>query len=193
MLRTDVNLASRPFVNNRKFYLVSGVLLLLVLGISYWNFTRYQNIHSRRAELKQLLARDHARFDSLGREQEKVLDRLQTPETADFLDQLEHVNQLIQRRTFSWTVLLNDLESLTPANLQIVSIKPQISRRGILVEIVANGKSSKDNIQFVSNLENSGRFLEVSPLYEDVSKNPIFVGREIAIVAKYKGQANGIS
>ncbi len=189
MIKIDTNLASRPFVNRRKFYLVAGGLLTVVVAVSHWNFSQYQAVRTRRAEANQLLARDRGRFEVLGQEQEKVLARLQTPETAEFLDELEHINQLIRRRTFSWTLLLNDLERLTPPNLHVVSIKPQISNRGFVVEIVANGRSSKDNIQFVSNLEGSGKFYEVSPVYEDLSKNPAFVGREIGITAKYKGQS----
>ena len=139
--------------------------------------------------MNERLNSDRARFDALGREQEKVLGRLQTPETAEFLDKLEHVNQLIRRRTFSWTQLLNDLERLTPPNLQIVTIKPQIAGKGIVIEIVANGRSSQDNVQFVSNLESSGKFFDVSPLHEEISKNPAFVGREIAVQVRYKGQS----
>lgn len=189
MIKIDVNLASRPFVNHRKFYLVSSVLLLVLFCVSYWNVSRYRTIHARRGEVNQLLSRDRARFESLGREQEKILTRLQTTETAEFLDRLNHINTLIERRTFSWTILLNDLERLAPANLQVVSIKPQISGQGILIEIIANGRSSADNIQFVVNLESSGKFYDVSPLYEDISKNPAFVGREIGITTKYKGQS----
>jgi type IV pilus assembly protein PilN len=189
LIRIDVNLASRPFVNYRKFCFVSGALLLALLGVSYWNLSQYQTIRARRGEVNQLLSRDQARFESLGQEQERLMARLQTPETAEFLDRLEHLNQLIRRRTFSWTVLLNDLERLLPANVQIVSIKPQIIGHGMGVEIVANGRSSQDNIRFVSNLELSGKFYEVSPLYEDLSKNPAFVGREIGISVKYKGQS----
>ena len=189
MIKIDANLASRPFVNHRKFYLISGGLLVLLLGISYWNYARYQSTRARRGEVNEQFSRDRSRFESLGREQAKVLARLQTPETAEFLDTLEHVNQLIRRRTFSWTQLLNDLERLTPANLQIVTIKPQIAGKGILIEIVANGRSSQDNVQFVSNLESSGKFYDVSPLHEEISKNPAFVGREIAVQVKYKGQS----
>ncbi|MCI0423419.1 MAG: PilN domain-containing protein [Acidobacteria bacterium] len=189
MIKIDANLASRPFVNHRKFYLISGALLVTLIGIAYWNFARYQTVRARRSEVNEQLRRDRARFEALGREQEKVLARLQTPETADLLDRLEHANQLIRRRTFSWTRLLNDLERLTPANLQIVTIKPQIAGQGIIVEIVANGRSSRDNVQFVSNLESSGKFYDVSPLHEEISKNPAFVGREIAVHVKYKGQS----
>ena len=189
MVKIDANLASRPFVNHRKFSMISGSLLVLLLAISYWNFAWYRSARARRGEVNERLGRDVARFEALGREQEKVLARLQTPETAEFLDTLDHVNQLIRRRTFSWTRLLNDLERLTPANLQIVTIKPQVLGSRIIIEIVANGRSSRDNVQFVSNLESSGKFFDVSPLREEVTKNPAFVGREIAVQAKYKGQS----
>jgi type IV pilus assembly protein PilN len=188
MIKIDANLASRPFVNYRKFIMISGGLLVLLIAISYSNFASYQSTRARRGEVNERLNRDRARFEALGREQVKVLARLQTPETAEFLETLEHVNQLIRRRTFSWTQLLNDLERLTPANLQIVTIKPQIAGNGMIVEIVANGRSSRDNVQFVSNLESSGKFFDVSPLHEEISKNPAFVGREIAVQVKYKGQ-----
>jgi len=46
MIKIDTNLASRPFVNHRKFYMISGGLLVLLLGISYWNFARYQSTGS---------------------------------------------------------------------------------------------------------------------------------------------------
>jgi type IV pilus assembly protein PilN len=189
VIRIDTNLASRPFVNHRKFYLISGALVLVLLSVSYWNVNWYRTIHARRGEVNQRLSQDQARFDSLGREQEKLLTRLQTVETAEFLDRLKHINSLIDRRTFSWTMLLNDLERLAPANLQVVSIKPEISGQAILIEIIANARSSADNIQFVANLESSGKFYEVTPLYEDISKNPAFVGREIGISTKYKGQS----
>jgi len=189
MIKIDANLASHPFVNHRKFYMISGMLLALLIGISFWNYSGYQSARARRREVNERLSRDRVRFEALGRDQDKVLTRLQTPETAEFLDTLEHVNQLIRRRTFSWTQLLNELERLTPANLQIVTIKPQIVGPTIIIEIVANGRSSQDNVQFVSNLESSGKFYDVSPLHEEVSKNPAFVGREIALQVKYKGQS----
>ena len=124
----------------------------------------------------------------MGKEQEKLLQSLQTPETSDFLDRVEYINQLISRRTFSWTRLLNDLEQLTPSNLQLASVKPQVRATDLVIEIVVKGRATQEMIQFVSNLENSGKFAEVSPLYEDLSKNPGFVGREMGVVVKYLGQ-----
>ena len=188
MIKIYINLSSRPFVNNRKFYLLAGSLLIVFLVSSYWNFSRYHMIHAHRGEANRLLSGDRVRIEAMTREQEKLLSRLQTADTAEFLDRVEHVNQLITRRTFSWTALLNDLETLTPANLQIVSIKPQVRGKEMGIEIIANGRESGDYIKFISNLEASEKFFDVSPLYEDLSKRPGFVGREIGVIVKYRGQ-----
>lgn len=187
-MKIDINLSSRPFVNYRKFYLIAGFLLGLLLIVSFWNFSQYRSSHERRKAFVESLSSDQMKQEALGRDEENLLRSLQTAETSDFLDLVEYVNQLINRRTFSWTHLLNDLEKLTPPNLQLASIKPRIRGTDLLIEIVVKGRVTQEMIQFVSNLENSGKFTDVSPMYEDLSKNPGFVGREMGVVVKYLGQ-----
>ncbi len=187
-MKIDINLSSRPFVNYRKFYLIAGFLLGLLLIVSYWNFSEYRSSHKRRQVFVESLSNDQMRLEAMGKEEEKLLRSLQTAETSDFLDRVEYINQIINRRTFSWTRLLNDLEKLTPPNLQLASIKPQVRGKDLVIEIVVKGRNTQEMIQFVLNLENSGKFMDVSPMYEDLSKNPGFVGREMGVVVKYLGQ-----
>lgn len=187
-MKIEINLSSRPFVNHRKFYLMGGGLLGLLLIVSFWNYSQYRSSHERRKTFVESLSSDQLRLEAMGKEEEKLLRSLQTAETSDFLDRVEYVNQLIRRRTFSWTRLLNDLEKLTPPNLQLSTIKPQVRGADMMIEIVVKGRNTQEMIQFVSNLENSGKFADVSPMYEDLSKNPGFVGREMGVVVKYLGQ-----
>jgi type IV pilus assembly protein PilN len=187
-MKIEINLSSRPFVNYRQFYLIAGSLLGLLSIVSFWNFSQYRSSHERRKAFVESLSSDQMKLEAMGKEEEKLLRSLQTADTSDFLDRVEYVNQLINRRTFSWTRLLNDLEKLTPPNLQLASIKPQVRGTDLLIEIVVKGRNTQEMIQFVSNLENSGKFTDVSPMYEDLSKNPGFVGREMGVVVKYFGQ-----
>jgi len=187
-MKIDINLSSRPFVNYRKFYLLAGFLLGLFLIVSSWNFSAYRSSHERRKVFVESLSNDQMRLEAMGKEEEKLLRSLQTAETSDFLDRVEYINQIINRRTFSWTRLLNDLEKMTPPNLQLASIKPQVRGKDLVIEIVVKGRNTQEMIQFVLNLENSGKFIDVSPMYEDLSKNPGFVGREMGVVVKYLGQ-----
>jgi type IV pilus assembly protein PilN len=187
-MKIEINLSSRPFVNYRQFYLIAGSLLGLLMIVSFWNFSQYRSSHERRKAFVESLSSDQMKLEAMGKEEENLLRSLQTADTSDFLDRVEYVNQLINRRTFSWTRLLNDLEKLTPPNLQLASIKPQVRGTDLLIEIVVKGRNTQEMIQFVLNLENSGKFTDVSPMYEDLSKTPGFVGREMGVVVKYFGQ-----
>ena len=188
MIKININLSSRPFVNNRKFFSIVVALLVILGGISYWNFSRYRSAHSRREEIRLLLNQDKAKIEQLERTQQAIMARLQKADTSEFLDLVEYINRLIKQRTFSWTRLLNDLETLTPGNLQIVSIRPLIVGNEIGIEITANGRSSQDYIEFISNLESSGKFYKVNPIFEDIAKAPGLVGKLINVTVKYKGQ-----
>jgi Tfp pilus assembly protein PilN len=186
MLRFPINLSSRPFLNRRKFFLIVGFLLLLLTLFTGWNISTYRLVLARRAayDLKRAESRDY--LAKLNAEEKNLRQQLQKRETADFLEKVEFINSLIDLRTFSWTQLLNDLETLTPANVYIASIRPKIQGREVVVEILANAKTNQDAIDFVAKLESSDRFLEVHPVFEDIAKSPTLVGKQIAVMATYK-------
>jgi len=188
MIKLNINLSTRPFVNNRKFFSIVALLLLFLLGVSYWNLSHYRTAHSRREQVTRLLSRDQRMVGKLEKEQEAIMARLQKAETSQFLELVDYINSLIKQRTFSWTRLLNDLETLTPTNLQIVSIRPLIVGNEIGIEITANGRSSQDYIEFISNLESSGKFYRINPIFEDIAKAPGLVGKLINVTVRYRGQ-----
>jgi type IV pilus assembly protein PilN len=188
MLKMDINLASRPFVNHRKFYLAVlglGLLLLLTTG---WNLQRYQYVrdHQKIAQVK--FKECQARLDTLQKEEAIIRARLHQGSNAEFLDKITFLNLLIAQRTFSWTELLNDLESLLPANVQIASIRPRIAENQMTIEIIANTRTNQDAIEFVANLENSGHFKNVHPIFEDITKTPGMTGKQIAVAVSYGKQ-----
>ncbi len=189
MLRRNLNLSSFPFVNNRKFYLVSSFLLGVLVVVSYWNAGQYLKVHSRKMEMDRVLEDARQRIDKLEGEERQIRNRLLRPETADFLETVEFVNQLIDRRTFSWTQLLNDLEQVVPRNVQVVSVRPRIVRDEFGVEITANARSSEDYVGFLANLETSRKFGGVVPIFEDLSKTPGFVGKQVSVAVKYRAKS----
>jgi type IV pilus assembly protein PilN len=188
MIKININLSTRPFVNNRKFFSIIAMLLLLLVGVSYWNVSHYRTAHSRREQIRHMLNEDRTRIEKLEKEQQEIMARLQRSDTSEFLDLVDYINRLIKQRTFSWTRLLNDLETLTPGNLQIVSIRPLVVGNEIGIEITANGRSSQDYIEFISRMESSGKFYKINPIFEDIAKAPGLVGKLINVTVKYKGQ-----
>lgn len=184
-MKVNLNLSSNPFVNNRGFYLLAGSLLVLLFGISYCNVDSQRKVHSQKVKMDLLLNRSREQFANLEQEEKKTKARLLKPETADLLETVEFINGLIERRTFSWTALLNDLEQLTPGSIQVVSVRPRVVKNEFGIEITANARNSADYIQFIKNLENSEKFQNLTPIYEDLSKTPGFSGKQISIAVRY--------
>ena len=188
MLRVPLNLASKPFFNNRKFYAATLLLGLVFVGLSAANLLLYLAHRSQSLRLNRELANQTAEAGRLEQEQQEIWARLQRPETEDFLNLVDYLNPLIARRTFSWTRFLNQLEDLVPHQVQIVAITPRIAESEIVVEIFCNARSGADYIEFVSRLEADADFYQVNLMTEDVSKSPNFVGKHYELQVKYRAQ-----
>ena len=188
MLRVPLNLASRPFFNNRKFYAASLLLGLVFVGLSTANLLLYLAHRSQSLRLNRELADQTTEARRLEQEQQEIWARLQRPETEDFLNLVDYLNPLIARRTFSWTRFLNRLENLIPHRVQIMAITPRIVESEIVVEIFCNARSGADYIEFISRLEADSDFYQVNLMSEDVSKSPNFSGKHYQLEVKYRVQ-----
>jgi Tfp pilus assembly protein PilN len=68
-------------------------------------------------------------------------------------------NDLIDRRTFSWTELFNRLEKTLPADVRITSVRPHIEKdRRIVLAITVLARGVDDIDRFMENLEATGAF-----------------------------------
>ena len=99
MLRVPLNLASRPFFNNRKFYAFSLLLGLALVVLSAANLFFYLAHRSQSLRLNRELANQTAEATRLEKEQQDIWARLQQPETEDFLNLVDYLNPLIAQRT----------------------------------------------------------------------------------------------
>ncbi len=188
MLRVPLNLATKPFFNNRRFYAASLLLGLVFVVLSAANLILYLAHRSQSLRLNRELAEQTAEAGRLEQEQQEIWARLQRPETEDFLNLVDYLNPLIAQRTFSWTRFLNQMENLVPHQLQIVAVAPRIAESEIVVEIYCNARSGADYIEFVSRLEADPNFYQVNLMTEDVSKSPNFVGKHYGLQVKYRAQ-----
>src|SRR5262245_66070933 len=100
---------------------------------------------TRAADLRQQAARLRATVD---------------PRQLEFAStEARQANDLIDRRTFSWTELFNRFETTIPDDVRIVSVRPRLERDGgfiILITVVARGDD--DVNAFMENLEKTGAF-----------------------------------
>ena len=116
-MRLLVNLSSRPFRNRRLFWLV---ILLLFVVPAYFGLGAVGDLARRQAEL-----------DALDAEIQGLQRGVRTPDksasgnvtiSADRNRQLLAASELIARRSFSWSQLLDDIERNLPAGVRVLRV-----------------------------------------------------------------------
>ena len=160
MIRT--NLSTRPFYNERAVQLVLLVAGLVVLAATLFNVTRILQLSRQDTQLATQAASDEARAKDLvasaARRRATVDPRALELASVD----ARQANDLIDRRTFSWTELFNLFETTLPDEVRITSVRPRIDpKRGTVVMVSAMARSVDDVNQFIDRLEATGAFTEL--------------------------------
>ncbi len=171
-MRLNINLASRPYEDAGRFFLtwipVTLGLLLLAIFTTTLAWHRHQESRSVRSQLSE----KQQRIAQLDKEYNDARTTLDLPQNSGTRDQSEFLNELFQLKSFSWTRVLSDLETVMPSGVQVVSIKPQINRQGqIEFTLVVATERREDAIKLARNMEGSPRFFQPSIRAEHAKKD----------------------
>src|SRR5438128_5227049 len=143
MIKT--NLATRPFYNERAVRMWLFGVLLLVLAATAFNVSRVLRYSRSDTQLATQASHDESRTADL-RRQAAQLRASVDPRQVDFAAaDAREANDLIDRRTFSWTELFNRFETTLPDDVRIASVRPRVDHdRGILLNISVLAKTVDD-------------------------------------------------
>jgi type IV pilus assembly protein PilN len=166
-MRFDINLASQPYEDARQFWMRWGTalgagslftLVLLTLTVVGWFNARrdHQTIAGIRAEIAD---RDQRRMEA-----ERFLG---LPENRTTRDESQVLNELIERKAFSWTLVLENLEKVMPGRVHLVSIHPELdSDNQLALKMTVAGDSRDRAIELARRMEDSRRFAQTNIISE---------------------------
>ena len=165
MIRT--NLSTRPFYNERIVRLWLVAIALAALAATAFNVSRVLRYSRSDTRLATQASHDEARAADL-RQQAVRLRASVDPKQVDYAAaDARQANELIDRRTFSWTELFNRFETTLPDEVRIASVRPRIDRdHGFMLVINVMARSVDDVNTFIVNLENTGAFMNIRPADE---------------------------
>src|SRR6516164_1158327 len=137
------NLSTRPFYNERAVHAWLLLMAALVAIATVFNVTRVLRYSRSDTQLAGEATRDENRAADL-RQQAARLRATVDPKQIDYAsNEARQANDLIDRRTFSWTELFNKFETTLPDEARITSVRPQIDKqRGIILNIAVVSCSS---------------------------------------------------
>jgi hypothetical protein len=161
------NLATRPFYNDRVVRVALLGLAVLGLAATVFSVVRVVQLSRRDTQMLARAAGDEARATDLTAQ----AARLRTTVDPRVLDaastDAQQANELIDRRTFSWTDLLNQFEATQPDDVRIATMRPKLdTKRGIVVTVVVFGKTVDDINLFIDRLEETKAFSQLQKLDE---------------------------
>ncbi|HET9409466.1 MAG TPA: hypothetical protein VFO39_19650 [Candidatus Sulfotelmatobacter sp.] len=173
-MRLDINLASQPYQDARQFWMrwgsalvLLGLFTLILLGMTVAGYLNARRDHSEMSQLRGQIARcDQKRHSA-----EEFLNRNENRTTRD---ESQFLNELIQRKSFSWTRVLEDLEKVMPPRLHLVSIHPALDTDNQLsLKMVVAGDSRDHGIELTRRMEESQRFAQSHVSQERINASPV--------------------
>jgi Tfp pilus assembly protein PilN len=164
-MRLDINLASQPYEDARQFWTrwgtgvgTLGLMTLLLLTLVITGFVNARRDREAISQKRALIAeRDQIRIQA-----QQFLNR---PENRSTRDDSQFLNQLIERKAFSWTKVLESLEKVMPPRVHVVSISPELDEDNQLaLKMVVAGDSRDRAIELARRMEESRRFAQTAIL-----------------------------
>jgi hypothetical protein len=160
-----INLASEPFRRERarNAALVGACVVLSVSLITLVSLVFHER--GRAAKLRREIDVQRVELAKYQRDQGRFRGILGRPENADVFSESAFLNQLIARRAVSWTMVFDDLQTVLPYNVRLVSIRlPQVAAgddtasNHIQLDMIVGAEKQEAVIDLLQRLERSPRF-----------------------------------
>jgi type IV pilus assembly protein PilN len=184
----NTNLATRPFYNERTVDLLLLLLAVIVAAATVFNVMRVVQLSRSDTALGTQAARDEERAADL-RQQAATLRASIDPKQIEYVSsEARKANDLIDRRTFSWTEIFNRFETTLPEEVRITSVRPKVdSKTGTELTITVVAKDYNEIYQFMEKLEATGAFANMVAREEHPNEQgqieAALTGRYLAAVA----------
>jgi type IV pilus assembly protein PilN len=158
-MRISLNLATKPFTDIgptlKRLRIAMGALAIAAIALGAGVYELDQKAQAVRAREEAL----DARITRVNNERRGYEAMMREPANAAVLAQAENLNQLFDEKAFSWTLAMEDLETVLPGGVQVTTLEPVREKDGhISVHLRVLGARDKA-IELVENLEHSKRFL----------------------------------
>ena len=160
-MRITLNLATRPYTDLgpslKRLRIAMAVLVAIGIGLGLGLRALHQKAEEARATEQQV----QSKIDAINRERLGYQELMRQPANAQLLDQAKALNQLIDEKTFSWTLAMEDLETVLPGRVQVTTLEPVRDTKTGHITLRLRVVGPRDlALDLVENLEHSKHFLQ---------------------------------
>ena len=188
-MSANLNLASLPFRNRTLPWTVTGIVALVSLVALFFIVQSSLQTNAQADMVERDVKGLREQADVLKAQAERVRESL-TPEQAQTLDA---ARSLADRKRFSWSRLLADLEAELPSNVRVTRIGVRdVAFRGgephADLDLTVVGKNTADVTEMITRMDREGIF-QVEPVSQTLPKGRGESGTEWVLQVFYKPRA----
>jgi type IV pilus assembly protein PilN len=157
-MRISINLASRPFADLgpalKRLRIGIGILALVAIVFGFG----LHAVHNRAELARQRERTVDTQIGRVAQERQNYQNLMNRPDNAQLLKQSEALNRLFDEKAFSWTLAMENLETVLPGGIQVSTLEPVRAKDGhITLHLRVTGPRDR-SVTLVRNLEHSRRF-----------------------------------
>ena len=157
-MRITLNFATRPYADLgpaiKRLRIAAAVLAMVAIGLGVI-------LHAVHRKAEAARARAHLVDSEIARiidERRGYQELLREPANAQVVAEADALNRLFGEKAFSWTLAMEDLETVLPSRVQVSNLEPARAKDGhTTLHMRVIGPRDR-GLELVSNLEHSKRF-----------------------------------
>lgn len=179
-----MNLATRPFYNERGVQLLLGVVALAAVAAGVLGLITRAALSREHTALVAAVAAAEQQSAAVAREV-AGLQRQTTPDEVETLSAAaREANRLIDQRGFSWTAFLNQIEETLPAGVMLTALRPEVGDGEVGVRIGIEARDVAAIGVFIDRLEATGAFADLLAREEEMTEDAAY---RALLVGRYRG------
>ena len=171
-MKININLATRPFADLgptlKRLRIAMAVFAVVCIGLGVGLHLLHSKAEAARAREQAL----DAQIAKINGERQGYQALMRQPDNALVLQEANNLNALFDQKAFSWTLAMEDLETVLPAGVQVTTLEPVRDEKTgeITLKLRVVGPRDK-GIELVQNLEHSRHFLHPAITGESLESN----------------------
>ncbi|HUC54945.1 MAG TPA: hypothetical protein VMR90_12915 [Candidatus Cybelea sp.] len=160
-MKVRLNLATKVLTTHRRFMAGTGLTavfaLLAFLGLG-WHVYSARKVHAEQRARTERMRLEMAKLEAQRRDLERYFSQ---KGIADLHDRATFINNILDARSFNWTLMFMDLERLLPGGVRVISIEPKQVGGHVEVKLTVGAANEEAELKFEHALESSKVFSEV--------------------------------
>lgn len=158
-MRITLNLATRPFADLgpaiKRLRIAMAAMAVVAIGLGL-------GLHALHNKAEIARARDHSldgQIAKIGQERDGYQAMMRKPDNAKLLDQSIALNHMFDDKSFSWTVAMEELETVLPRQVMVQNLEPIRAKDGHITLHLRVAGPRNLSVELVRNLEHSRHFV----------------------------------